>query len=948
MKIKAASGIMLTLILISMLTLAFNIQLVRPDPSEPPVTEWDKTYGGAGDDFALSVEQTDDGGYIAAGATDSFGAGIVDFWVVKTDASGNLQWNKTYGGAVGEEALSVQQTSDGGYIVAGETYSFGVGRYDFWLVKTDANGNMEWNKTYGGVDYDGAWSVQQTSDGGYIAAGYTNSFGAGAYDFWVVKTDASGTMEWNKTYGGASTDWGHSVEQTSDEGYIVAGYTCSFGLAGVHFWLVKTDAAGNMEWNKTYGAGGEVAYSVQQTSDEGYIAAGVTGSFGGAWLVKTDAYGNMEWNETYSGGGADFVQQTSDGGYIFAGGWLAKTDANGSLVWSNDYGGYARCVRQTFNGGYIVAGYSAGNAWLIKLGPEPRTWTVDDDGVECPDADFTSIQEAINAASDGDTIYVYNGTYYENVVVNKTVSLVGENKATTIIDGWGTGGTLVNVTASKVTFSGFTIQHSGLWYNDWGIILFHSNGSHIIENIVTNNFNGICLWSSYDNNITDNVITNNYYFGVYLANSGYNNLSGNIISNNTHGASFAVSGSNILRKNHMLDNPYNFGVNGINLSDFIQDIDTSNTVEGKPIYYLINRHDEQIPADAGYVALVNSTNMTVRNLALTNNDNGVLFANTNSSIIENVTVTSNYGGIELWKSNGNTVRNSTASNNQWGIRMEMSNNTSVSCNLISSNNQMGIGLGSGSAGNVISENTISNNFGAGISIQESEENIFYHNNFFNDHVTVTAGYTNTWDDGYPSGGNYWSDYEERYPDAEELDGSGIWDTPYVIDGNNQDNYPLMNPWTPTPQVVTATVDIAPDTINLKSKGKWITAYIELSENHNVSNINRTTVLLNHTIPVDSFWIDKPLESVIGDYDNDGITDLMVKFDRQALIEYLKTKGTTDAEVTIAITGEQILLVLLFMVKKEVFELNRFKLVHYPVCTHSTNYNLNRHANSQHI
>jgi len=392
---KAVSGIMLALMLVSMLTLAFNIQRVRAEPSEPPATEWDKTYGGAGGDSAWSVVQTGDGGYIAAGATDSFGAGNNDFWLVKTDASGNLQWNKTYGGAGGEEALSVQQTSDGGCIVAGETYSFGAGHYDFWLVKTDANGNMEWNKTYGGVDYDGAWSVQQTSDGGYIAAGYTNSFGAGAYDFWLVKTDAIGNMEWNRTYGGASTDWGHSVEQTSDEGYIVAGYTTSFGLAGVHFWLVKTNATGNMEWNKTYGAGGEEAFSVQQTSDGGYIVAGYTYSFGAGggdfWLVKTDPAGNEQWNQTYGGAGGEMaysVEQTGDGGYIAAGAtdsfgagssdlWLVKTDASGNLQWNKTYGGagidMALSVKQTNDRGYIVAGgtesFDAGNfdSWLIKL-----------------------------------------------------------------------------------------------------------------------------------------------------------------------------------------------------------------------------------------------------------------------------------------------------------------------------------------------------------------------------------------------------------------------------------------------------------------------------------------------------------------------------------------------------------------------------------------------------
>jgi hypothetical protein len=180
------------------------------------------------------------------GLSISFGAGGGDIFLIKTDASGNVQWAKTYGGTSADEAFSVQQTSDGGYIVVGLTNSFGAGTEDIFLIKTDASGNLQWAKTYGGAIGDRALSVQQTSDGGYIVAGLTNSFGAGGLDIFLIKTDASGNVQWAKTYGG--TDWedAFSVQQTSDGGYIVAGRTWSFGAGGSDIFLIKTDANGNI------------------------------------------------------------------------------------------------------------------------------------------------------------------------------------------------------------------------------------------------------------------------------------------------------------------------------------------------------------------------------------------------------------------------------------------------------------------------------------------------------------------------------------------------------------------------------------------------------------------------------------------------------------------------------------------------------------------------------
>jgi hypothetical protein len=326
--------------------------------AQPPDTLWTRTYGGSDVDLAYSVQQTADGGYIVAGYTNSFGASYYDFYLVKTNSSGDTLWTRTYGGDSDEHAYSVRQTTDGGYIVAGETMSSGAGDYDAYLVKTDAQGDTLWTRTYGGSSTDWAYSVQQTADGGYIVAGNTVSFGAGGADFYLVKTNSQGDTLWTRTYGGSSYDAANSVQQTADRGYIVAGVTRSFGAGDYDFYLVKTNSQGDTLWTRTYGGSDyDFAYPVQQTADGGYIVAGFTWSFGAGlcdlYLVKTNSQGYVQWTSTY--GGSDYdearsAQQTADGGYIVAGTtisfgagggdfYLVKTDSQGDTLWTRTYGG---------------------------------------------------------------------------------------------------------------------------------------------------------------------------------------------------------------------------------------------------------------------------------------------------------------------------------------------------------------------------------------------------------------------------------------------------------------------------------------------------------------------------------------------------------------------------------------------------------------------------------
>ncbi len=357
--------------------------------------KWIRTYGGTNYDWGFSVQQTTDGGYIIAGTTISFGAGAWDFYLIKTDSIGDTLWTKTYGGVNIDYGYSVQQTSDGGYIVVGYTTSFGTGAADVYLIKTDSTGDTLWTKTYGGTNEDYGYSVQQTSDGGYIIVGATDSFNPFIFDVYLIKTNASGDTLWTKTFGGADHDKGWYVQQVSDIGYIIAGETWSLGAGSADVYLIKTDSTGDTLWTKTYGGTNEdYGYSVQQTSDGGYIIVGYTKSFGtgsaDVYLIKSNSFGDTLWTRIFGKSNDDYgysVQQTSDEGYIVAG-WsysfgtgsadvyLIKTNATGDTLWTRIYGGTwdddSYSVKQTSDGGYIIAGdtrsFGAGyfDVYLIK------------------------------------------------------------------------------------------------------------------------------------------------------------------------------------------------------------------------------------------------------------------------------------------------------------------------------------------------------------------------------------------------------------------------------------------------------------------------------------------------------------------------------------------------------------------------------------------------------
>jgi len=288
---------------------------------------WDKTFGGTAFDGDPSIIQTSDGGCAVAGYTNSFGAGVSDCLVLKLTGSGDLSWAKTFGGANYDDPYSIIQTSDGGYALAGYTNSFGAGGHDFLVLKLTGSGDLQWAKTFGGTLDDEAWSITQTSDGGYALAGWTWNFGARYQDFFVLKITSSGDFQWAKRFGGADFDYAYSIIQTSDGGYAVLGETKSFGAGRRDFLVLKLTGSGDLSWAKTFGGtNDDYPRSIIQTSDGGYALAGWTLGFGAGntdvLVLKLTGSGDLSWAKTFGGANYDYARsiiQTSDGGYAVAG-----------------------------------------------------------------------------------------------------------------------------------------------------------------------------------------------------------------------------------------------------------------------------------------------------------------------------------------------------------------------------------------------------------------------------------------------------------------------------------------------------------------------------------------------------------------------------------------------------------------------------------------------------
>jgi len=358
-----------------------------------PAAEWSKIFGGSNTDEGWYVERTSDGGYIITGYTFSYGGGQADVWLIKTDANGDKQWDRTFGRdgysvhQTSDYGQSVKQTPDGGYIIVGVTINLWTMNEDVYLIKTYSNGNEQWSRTYGNITDESGYSIVQAPDGGYAIAGYETTRGSGQFNTLLMKTDSNGNEQWSRLF--PALGQGRSILESTEGGYIIAGSSS----------LIKTDYDGNEQWHRSLPGFG---YCVQQTTDSGYIVSGSFSPYGSgqddAWLMKTDSAGNQQWSKTFGGPLHDYamsVQLTSDGGYILTGAslsysgadgmrnlWLIKTDMDGNEQWNkvflSSYESNGFSVEQATDGGYVVVGYTTihGNwdrdVWLIKVSNPPN------------------------------------------------------------------------------------------------------------------------------------------------------------------------------------------------------------------------------------------------------------------------------------------------------------------------------------------------------------------------------------------------------------------------------------------------------------------------------------------------------------------------------------------------------------------------------------------------
>jgi len=370
----------------------FLLMLPAVSQDVGPKEVWSKAFGGPHGDGFWSVEQTRDGGYILTGYTSTQGQSS-DLWLVKVDLQGDPLWDRAFGGSGEDVGYFVKETQDGGYVVAGSTGSYGMGQERLWILKTDIEGNKQWDCVLGGFVSslgDGGWSVDKTNDGGYIVTGYTRSFGTGKKDLWLLKIDAEGELQWDKTFGGPEDDVGMSVVHAVDGGYVVAGRTASFGAGGDDIWLLRVDDDGEEVWNTTFGGEkDEAAFQVIELKD-GFALVGRSESGSESRrivLIKVDQGGKKLWERNYKGSSGSSLQPTADGGFLIAGrkdskdfgrdALLIKTDPSGWEQWSEEMqaqgDGIATSAIQGGEGDYIVAGIcsssrsGAEDAWLAKF-----------------------------------------------------------------------------------------------------------------------------------------------------------------------------------------------------------------------------------------------------------------------------------------------------------------------------------------------------------------------------------------------------------------------------------------------------------------------------------------------------------------------------------------------------------------------------------------------------
>jgi parallel beta-helix repeat protein len=792
------------------------------------VDSWAKTYGSDKTNEGInSIQQTGDG-YVVAGWVGESYFGNKDIWVAKLDINGSIEWQKSYGESESEEAYSIQSVNDG-YIVAG--YKSSGNNKDVWILKLDERGKIEWQKVFDWGDKDIAYSIKQTEDGSYIVIGETGFWRSEGKtesgietrvldsDVWILKLDKNGNIEWQKAYGGEYTDRAYSISE-ADHGYVFVRY-----MGDSVFCEVSKD--GDILRQKAYVAWnyGDVVYSIQQT-DDGYILAGWTNSYGAGkndvWVIKVNNFGSLKWQKSYGGSEDDkaySILPTGDG-YIFAGttksfgnggldAWVIKLDKEGNTQWQKSYGGSKddeiRSILATEDG-YIISGYTGsfgsgnGDAWVLKLDKKGNinncmmvketnavvnstsarssSWSLKTKNTNtkgaitsaeaintnfkvqtiCPYVkpvfpvhsiyvpdNYSTIQEAVNAASPGNTIVVRDGVYTENINVDKPhLTIRSENGSdSTVVQAATSNSDVFKVSTDYVNINWFTVKGA--------------NGCYM-EDI------------EREGPLPISVARFHYCAGIYLK-ANYCNITNNNCSNNSEGISLYKSNDNIITNNNCSDN------RGV----------------GKNLF------GTEIKHGYGISLYKSNSNSIVNNTCSSNHDYGIHLDDSNSNTItNNIALNNTECNIYLDSSNNNSILNNNASNNSrgYGIYLKSSNNNNIMNNKISNNGHVDIG------------DKFTHLIGGGIYLLKSLNNKIYLNDFINNSLNGPFSFnsTNTWNSTeeitytyngttYESyTGNYWDGYKGK-----DDNNDGIGDAPYAINPffeggklkSYKDNYPLM-------------------------------------------------------------------------------------------------------------------------------------------------------------
>lgn len=379
--------------------------------AQAPEYSWFKVYGSRNNDVGESLIQTPDGGYLLAGYSYYMVSGGADIYLVKTDEWGILEWEQAYGSYGDDWASCVKATADGGYILAGGTESYSEDNSDMLLMKIDSVGELVWQHTYGGQEDECANYVLQTFDGGYILSGWTKSFGAGADDIYLVKIDAAGEIEWSRTFGNEFYDKGYEVRQTSDSGYVLVAGLDYFAHYPVNAFVVKTNSAGETQWTSIIGgSNADACNAITETEDGGFVIVGWTMSYGlgrqDVYMVKIDSLGTVLWEKNYGGFEQDIgrsILLMPDGGFLVGGYTLSfgngdedvyiiRTDYKGDSLWTITFGGpeqdHADDIIRSFDGGMAVLGhtrsYGQGGSDILLVKYNDVQLNLDDDKYTLP------------------------------------------------------------------------------------------------------------------------------------------------------------------------------------------------------------------------------------------------------------------------------------------------------------------------------------------------------------------------------------------------------------------------------------------------------------------------------------------------------------------------------------------------------------------------------------